>query len=82
MTLKVIPTRLPGVLVIEPDVLGDERGFFMEAYHEEKYRAAGIDCMFVQDNHSFSMNWHSARPALSASLSAGQAGVGGYGCCP
>ncbi len=55
MTLKVIPTRLPGVLVIEPDVLGDERGFFMEAYHEEKYRAAGIDCMFVQDNHSFSM---------------------------
>ncbi len=44
MTLKVIPTRLPGVLVLEPDVFGDERGFFMETYNVETYRALGIDC--------------------------------------
>ena len=55
MTVKVTPTRLSEVLVVEPDVFGDERGFFMESYHAEQYRAAGIDCTFVQDNHSFSM---------------------------
>jgi len=54
MTLKALSTRLPGVLLIEPDVFDDERGFFMEAYHAEKYRTLGIDCTFVQDNHSFS----------------------------
>jgi len=54
MTLKVLPTSLPGVLTIEPDVFDDERGFFMEVYHAQKYRERGIDCTFVQDNHSFS----------------------------
>jgi len=73
MTLKVIPTRLPGVVVIEPDVFGDERGFFMEVYHEGKYRAAGIDARFVQDNQSFSMNGtlrglHYQFPYLQAKL--------------
>ncbi len=43
---------LPGVLLIAPVVHGDERGFFLETYHAGKYRAAGLDATFVQDNHS------------------------------
>ena len=54
MTLKASATRLPGVQIVEPDVFGDERGFFLESYNLETYRAIGIDCHFVQDNHSFS----------------------------
>ncbi|PWK85727.1 dTDP-4-dehydrorhamnose 3,5-epimerase [Fulvimonas soli] len=50
--MRVIETALPGALVIEPQVLGDARGFFYESYHEAKYRAAGIDCRFVQSNVS------------------------------
>jgi dTDP-4-dehydrorhamnose 3,5-epimerase len=50
--MKVLPTALPGVIVIEPDVFRDPRGFFLETFHEAKYRAAGIDGPFVQDNHS------------------------------
>ena len=46
---------LPDVLVIEPTVHRDRRGFFLETYHAEKYRAAGIDRSFVQDNHSRSV---------------------------
>jgi dTDP-4-dehydrorhamnose 3,5-epimerase len=46
------PTALPGVLLVEPVVHRDERGFFLETYHREKYRAGGIDASFVQDNHS------------------------------
>jgi len=45
-------TQLPGVIEIEPEVFGDARGFFMEVYQREKYRAAGIDVDFVQENHS------------------------------
>jgi dTDP-4-dehydrorhamnose 3,5-epimerase len=48
-------TDLSGVLVVEPDVHRDGRGFFLETYHAEKYRAAGIDGPFVQDNHSHSI---------------------------
>ncbi len=50
--MKVIPTNLPGVVVIEPQVFGDQRGFFLETYQAERYRAAGITATFVQDNHS------------------------------
>jgi dTDP-4-dehydrorhamnose 3,5-epimerase len=50
--LNVRETTLPGVLIIEPKVFGDERGFFMETYHREAFRAAGIADVFVQDNHS------------------------------
>lgn len=50
--MNVIETNLPGVLIVEPKVFGDSRGFFMETYNEERYRAAGIDHGFVQDNHS------------------------------
>lgn len=52
--MTILDTTLPGVLIIEPDVFGDSRGFFMENYHKERYGAAGIDAEFVQDNTSFS----------------------------
>jgi len=45
-------TDLPGVLLIEPQVHGDDRGFFLETYHEAKYRDGGIEAAFVQDNQS------------------------------
>ncbi|MNK70097.1 dTDP-4-dehydrorhamnose 3,5-epimerase [compost metagenome] len=50
--MNVIQTQLPGVLIIEPKVFGDERGFFVECYQEPRYRDAGIELPFVQDNHS------------------------------
>ncbi len=50
--MNVIETALPGVLIIEPRVFGDERGFFLETYSAERYKAAGIPLDFVQDNHS------------------------------
>jgi len=53
--VKVIETSLPGVLIVEPDVFGDSRGFFMETYNEARYREAGLPTRFVQDNLSFSM---------------------------
>lgn len=45
---------LEGVILVKPDVFRDERGFFLETYHEAKYRKGGIAEPFVQDNHSFS----------------------------
>lgn len=50
--MKVIATALPGVLLIEPKAFGDKRGFFLESFQAERYREAGIDFPFVQDNHS------------------------------
>ena len=50
--MKIIETVLPGVLIIEPKVFGDHRGFFLETFQVERYRQAGIDLPFVQDNHS------------------------------
>ncbi|MEK7703208.1 MAG: dTDP-4-dehydrorhamnose 3,5-epimerase [Nitrospirota bacterium] len=50
--MKIIETTLPGVLIIEPSVFEDPRGFFFETYHQSKFNALGIDCSFVQDNHS------------------------------
>jgi dTDP-4-dehydrorhamnose 3,5-epimerase len=52
--LKVIATTLPGVKVIEPTVFGDLRGWFMETYSDAKFREAGVNMNFVQDNQSFS----------------------------
>lgn len=52
--MNVIETRLPGVLLIEPKVFGDERGFFFEGYSEARYREAGIELPFIQDNFSYS----------------------------
>lgn len=50
--MRVEPSALPGVLLIEPKVYGDDRGFFMETWHRERYVEAGIDRPFVQDNLS------------------------------
>ena len=50
--IEVIPTRLDGPLLLAPVVHGDERGFFVETYVRDTYRAAGIGVEFVQDNHS------------------------------
>jgi dTDP-4-dehydrorhamnose 3,5-epimerase len=50
--MKVIETVLPGVLILEPRVFGDERGFFMESYNKRVMAEAGITQEFVQDNHS------------------------------
>jgi dTDP-4-dehydrorhamnose 3,5-epimerase len=50
--VRCIPSSLPGVLVVEPAVHRDARGFFIETYHAEKYRANGIGAVFVQDNHT------------------------------
>jgi dTDP-4-dehydrorhamnose 3,5-epimerase len=53
--MRFVETSLPGVLVIEPDVHRDVRGFFLETYQAEKYRSNGIGVAFVQDNHSRSI---------------------------
>lgn len=51
--MKVIPTTLPGVLILEPKVFGDERGFFIESFNQRAFDAAvGRHVAFVQDNHS------------------------------
>ena len=50
--MEVIKTEIDGLLVIKPNVFGDERGYFFESYNEESYRNAGIDLSFVQDNIS------------------------------
>lgn len=52
--MKVTETQLKGVYIIEPQVFGDHRGWFMESYSKIKLAEAGIDCDFVQDNQSFS----------------------------
>ena len=54
--MKVIPTTLPGVLVLEPKVFRDARGFFLESYNERTLAEAGIHERFVQDNHSYSIH--------------------------
>ena len=54
--MRFVPTEaLPEIILIEPKVYRDERGFFLESYHAEKYRQGGITATFVQDNHSCSV---------------------------
>jgi dTDP-4-dehydrorhamnose 3,5-epimerase len=50
--VNIIETALPGVMIIEPRVFGDPRGFFMETWNAAAFAAAGLDLAFVQDNHS------------------------------
>lgn len=52
--MKTIPTSLPGLLLLEPRVFGDDRGFFLESYNQRTFAGLGISEAFVQDNHSFS----------------------------
>ncbi|MFZ6026453.1 MAG: dTDP-4-dehydrorhamnose 3,5-epimerase [Chloroflexota bacterium] len=50
--MDLIPTTLPDVIAIQPEVRGDARGFFMETYHAQRFMDAGLPTHFVQDNHS------------------------------
>jgi len=52
--MNVIETQLPGVLLLEPDVFSDERGFFLETWNKKRYEDAGVQGPFVQDNVAFS----------------------------
>ncbi len=54
--MKVQVTQIAGVLIVEPDVFGDDRGFFLESFNERAMREIGIDAHFVQDNHSRSQH--------------------------
>ena len=54
--MKVLETALPGVLILEPAVFEDQRGYFLETYHRQRYGEAGLDCSFVQDNLSHSVH--------------------------
>ncbi len=53
--MNVIRTAIAEVLIVEPVAGEDARGFFLEVWHEQRYRSAGIDLPFVQDNHSRSV---------------------------
>lgn len=53
--MNIISTKLEGLYIVEPDVHGDNRGFFMESYSSAKFAELGIDFLFVQDNHSLSV---------------------------
>jgi dTDP-4-dehydrorhamnose 3,5-epimerase len=56
--LKATPTAIPDVLVLEPTVFGDNRGWFTESFNASDFaKAIGLDVQFVQDNHSFSRQW-------------------------
>lgn len=55
--MKFLPTRLADVVVVEPKVFEDARGFFMETWEAKKFAAGGIPAQFVQDNHSASRQW-------------------------
>jgi dTDP-4-dehydrorhamnose 3,5-epimerase len=52
--MKFVPQAIPDVVLIEPQVFPDDRGFFFEVYHRERFEAAGLPGTFVQDNQSFS----------------------------
>lgn len=75
--MNVVETKIPGVLIIDPDVHGDHRGYFMETYSKQKYQEIGIDVEFVQDNMSFSaqkgtlrgLHWQNAPMAQSKLVS-------------
>ena len=53
--MQVVDGKLAGIKIIRPKVFGDDRGFFLESYNAAAYAAAGIDTVFVQDNHSRSV---------------------------
>jgi len=50
--MRFIPTTIPDVMILEPKIFADERGFFLESYQKTRFKEAGIDAEFVQDNHS------------------------------
>ena len=75
--MKVQPTQIAGVLIVEPDVFGDDRGFFLESFNERAMREIGIDAHFVQDNHSRSQRNVLRGLHYQIQSTAGQAGSRG-----
>lgn len=73
--ITVETCEIEGLKVITPTVFGDERGYFMETYNYNDYKAAGIDMEFVQDNQSASKKRRFKRTAFPDQLSSGQAGA-------
>ena len=65
--MKFVAAPIAGVTVIEPQVFGDARGFFMETWQARKFADAGVDAEFVQDNHSRSKQWITL-PSSSATI--------------
>lgn len=59
--MRRIDTSLPGVFIIEPQVFGDHRGWFMETHSKDRMNQIGIDAVFVQDNHSFTQKKNTLR---------------------
>ncbi len=55
MNINIIKTKIEGVVIIEPQIFGDERGFFVETYNFERYKEVGLGLKFVQDNLSASI---------------------------
>jgi dTDP-4-dehydrorhamnose 3,5-epimerase len=53
--VRILPTAIPDVVLVEPVVHADQRGYFMETWHATRFREAGLDLAFVQDNHSRSV---------------------------
>ncbi|MGQ1891532.1 dTDP-4-dehydrorhamnose 3,5-epimerase [Thermophagus sp. OGC60D27] len=53
--MQVHKTKIPGLLIVEPNIHGDKRGYFFESYHENRYQQSGIPARFVQDNVSSSI---------------------------
>lgn len=53
--MKIIKTRFSGLIIVEPDIFEDDRGYFLETFHDGKYKQAGIDVGFLQDNESKSV---------------------------
>ena len=75
--MNVIETSLPGVLILEPKVFGDERGFFYESFNARAFEeATGLTRQFVQDNHSRSQKRCATRSALPTRTHPGQIGSG------
>lgn len=59
--MKITNTELPGVLIVEPQVFGDNRGWFFESYSKIKLENQSLSCDFVQDNHAFSLHKNTLR---------------------
>ena len=72
---KFIETGIEGLVIVEPTVFGDNRGYFMETYNYNEFADAGLDMVFVQDNQSKSQKRCAARAAFPEEQSPGQAGA-------
>jgi dTDP-4-dehydrorhamnose 3,5-epimerase len=81
ITMNVIPTDIPDVILLEPQVFPDTRGFFMETYHARRLAELGIVAQFVQDNHSRSQRGTLRGLHYQIRQSRGKLGLGDLGPC-